>query len=154
MLSLHFYHTCQIPHPSQLPAILGVYRSLTTPEADDEKIIRAIRLVANKPGICLILGNFNALHINWQTGSCSVSNGFSMKLFEIAEEEFLFQAIKLPTRFGESNNPSIIDIAFTKCPNDVSSVQLLAPLGKSDHVFILLELQIQLLEDKQLPSFS
>ncbi len=30
---------------------------------------------------------------------------------------------------------------------------MLAPLGKSDHAIILLELQIQLLEDKQLPSF-
>ncbi len=31
---------------------------------------------------------------------------------------------------------------------------MLASLGKSDHAVILLELQIQLLEDKQLPSFS
>ncbi len=30
---------------------------------------------------------------------------------------------------------------------------MLAPLGKSDHALILLELQIQLLEGKQLPSF-
>ncbi len=31
---------------------------------------------------------------------------------------------------------------------------MLAPLVKSDHAVILLELQIQLPEDKQLPSFS
>ncbi len=31
---------------------------------------------------------------------------------------------------------------------------MLAPLGKSDHAVSLLELQIQLLEDKHLPSFS
>ncbi len=31
---------------------------------------------------------------------------------------------------------------------------MLAPLGKSDHAVILLELLIQLFEDKQLPSFS
>ncbi len=31
---------------------------------------------------------------------------------------------------------------------------MLAPLGKSDHTVILLELQIQLLEDEQLPSFG
>ncbi len=84
----------------------------------------------------------------------SVSNGLSIKLFEIAEEEFLFQAINSPTRFREGNNPSILDLAFTKYPEDVSSVQMLARLGKSGQVVILLELQIQLLEDKQLPSFS
>ncbi len=68
--------TCQIPHPSQLFTVLGVYRSPTSLEADDEQIIRAIRLVANQPGTYLILGNFNAPNINWQTGSCSVPNGF------------------------------------------------------------------------------
>ncbi len=89
---------CQIPHPSQLITVLGVYKSPTSPEADGEKIIRAIRLVANQPGICLFLGDFNAPHINWQTDSCSISNGFSLKLFEVDEELFLFQAIKSPTK--------------------------------------------------------
>ncbi len=55
---------CQIPHPSQLLTVLGVYRSLISPEADDEQIIHAIHLVANQPGICLTLGDFNAPHIN------------------------------------------------------------------------------------------
>ncbi len=31
---------------------------------------------------------------------------------------------------------------------------MLVPLGKTDHAVILLELQIQLLEDEQLPSFG
>ncbi len=79
---------------------------------------------------------------------------FSMKLLEIAEKEFLFQAIKSPTRFREGNNPSILNLDFTKYLHDVSSVQMLAPLGKRDQVIVLLELPIQLQEDKQLPSFS
>ncbi len=58
---------CQTPHPSQLLTVLGVCRSSTSPEADDQQIIRAIRLVANQPGICLILGDFYAPHINWQS---------------------------------------------------------------------------------------
>ncbi len=52
-----------------------------------------------------------------------------MKLFEVAEEEFLFEASKSPTRFREGNNPSLLDLAFTKYRDDVSSVQMLAPLG-------------------------
>ncbi len=83
-----------------------------------------------------------------------MSNGFSKKLFEIAEEEFLFQAIKSPTRFRKGNKPSILGLAFSKYPDDVSSVQMLTPLDKSDHVVILMELQIELLEYRQLPSFS
>ncbi len=64
------------------------------------------------------------------------------------------QAIKSPTRFKEGNKPSLLDLAFTKYPHDVSSVQMLALLGKRDHAVILLELRIQLLEDQRLPSFS
>ncbi len=37
-------------------------------EADDEQIILAVCPAATKPGICLILGDFNAPHISWQTG--------------------------------------------------------------------------------------
>ncbi len=43
---------------------------------------------------------------------------------------------------------------FTKYPDGVSSVEVLAPLGKSDHVVVLLELQIQIQEDKQLTSVN
>ncbi len=96
---------CQIPHPSQLLSVLGVYRSPTSPEADDEQIIRAIRLVTNQPGICLILGDFNAPHINWQTGSCSDPNGFSLKLFEVAEENSYFRPSSRRPGLGKVTTP-------------------------------------------------
>ncbi len=78
-------------------------------------------LFANQPGIRVILGAFNAPHINWQTGSCSAPRGFSLNLFEVAEGEFLFQAIKSLTWFREGNNPSLLDLAFPKYPDDVSN---------------------------------
>ncbi len=71
-----------------------------------------------------------------------------MKLFEIDGKEFLFQAIKSPSRLREVNNPSILGLALMEHPDSFSSVQMLAPLGKSDHVVVLLELQIQLQEEK------
>ncbi len=66
-----------------------------------------------------------------------------MKLFQIAEEEFLFQAVKPPTRFREGYNPLVLELVFTKYPDDVSSVQMLAPLGKSYRVIVLLGVEIQ-----------
>ncbi len=76
MLSPNFKHTvyplnsmlfaevvsCQIPHPAQLHNVFSVVRSPTSPEADNEQFFRAVRLVANQPGICLIIGDFNAPH--------------------------------------------------------------------------------------------
>ncbi len=75
-------------------------------------------------------------------------------IFEIDEEEFLFQAIKSPTRLREGNNPSILDVACTKYPGDGLSMQMLAPLGNSDQHVVLLELHTQLQEDKHLPLCS
>ncbi len=77
-----------------------------------------------------------------------------MKLFETAKEAFLFQANASPTRFREGNNPPVLDLAFTKYPDEVPPEEILAPLGISDFVEVLLELQFQLQEDKQLSSFS
>ncbi len=48
-----------------------------------------------------------------------------------------------PVRFREGNNPSTFGLAFTKYPDDVSSAEMLAPLGKSDLVVVLLERHIQ-----------
>ncbi len=44
-----------------------------------------------------------------------------MKLFEVVEQEFLFQPIKSLTRFREDENPSPLDLAFAKYPTDVTS---------------------------------
>ncbi len=98
--------------------------------------------------------SMETLTLHTSIGRWARAQPHMVKHFEAAEEEFLFQIITSPTRFRKGNNPSLLDLAFTKYPDDVSSVQMLAPLGKSDHAVILLELQIQLLEDKQLPSFS
>ncbi len=63
-----------------------------------------------------------------------------MKLFELLEKEFVFEAIKSPTKLREGNNPSVLDQAFTNYPVNVSLVQMLASLGKNDYVIFLLEL--------------
>ncbi len=86
--------------------------------------MKRVRLIG-LPLLIDLLGSFG------QFDSCSVSNGFSLKLFEVAEEEFLFQAIKSPTRFREGKNASLLDLAFTKYPHDVSSVQMLSELVES-----------------------
>ncbi len=61
---------------------------------------------------------------------------------------------KRTTRFREGNNPLLLDLVFTKYPDDVLSVQMLASLGKSYRVVVLLVVEIQLKEGKQLLSFS
>ncbi len=40
-------------------------------------------------------------NFTWQSQNISVSNGFSMKLFEIAEEKFLFRPLSRPPGLGE-----------------------------------------------------
>ncbi len=56
--------------------------------------------------------------------------------------------------FTERNKPSLLNLAVTKYPDGVTSMQMLAPFGKSDHEVVMLDLRIQLQEDKQLPPFN
>ncbi len=81
--------------------------------------IRSVRFIAHLPGICFNLGDFNAPHINWQAGSCSISSGSSIKVLETAEEEYLLQVITWLIRFREGNNPSILNLTFPKYPDVV-----------------------------------
>ncbi len=121
--------------PSQT-TILAVYRSPNCISSDNLLVLQAIRHDATAPGECLIVGDFNALAVDWSNRTCPKSDGIDKNLLTTAEEEFLYQSITKPTRFQLGNRPSVFDIVFTKFPNTVSAIKLLAPLGNSDRALL------------------
>ncbi len=62
------------------------------------------------------------------------------KLINLCETTPLHQAVRFPTRFLESNRPSLLDLAFVQRPEEVSEIECLPPLGTSDHCVIHLAL--------------
>ncbi|XP_065581727.1 uncharacterized protein LOC136041100 [Artemia franciscana] len=49
--------------------------------------------------------------------------------------------VLLPTRFRDDSNPSVLDLVITKSPDDVNNIEILPPLGKSDHTVLKLSLK-------------
>ena len=49
---------------------------------------------------------------------------------------FLYQHVTKPTRF-RGNSSSTLDLIFTKEEEDVKNIQVLQPLGKSDHGIVV-----------------
>ncbi len=128
---LYFSHLPTILYSSYL--FLLVYRSPCSTESDDNIVLRVLRTVVRLHGECLILGDFNAPHVNWLTRSYSMVNSFSNKLLTAADEEFLHQAVTSPTRYKTGHLPSTLDLVFSKYSSSIHSINHLAPSGKSDH---------------------
>ncbi len=110
---------CQFSLPSRHITVLLVYKSPCSTESDDDIVLRVLRTVARLHGEYLILGDFNAPHVNWLTRSCSIANSFSNKLLTAADEEFLHQALTSSARYRTGqlpcstlSSPSIV-AAFT-----------------------------------------
>ena len=53
-------------------------------------------------------------------------------LYRKMQDCFLYQHVTEPTRF-KGNSSSTLDLIFTKEEEDVKNIQVLQPLGKSDH---------------------
>ena len=127
---------CKIITQSGPVNVFAVYRSPSSNETDDDALLMTLRQTANLPGELLLLGDFNAPSVNWETWTCDSPRSFSGKLLEFAEYQFLNQAVTEPTRFRLGNQPSLLDLVFHKFPTSISDLTSLAPLGKSDHAII------------------
>ncbi|CAH8549860.1 unnamed protein product [Dicrocoelium dendriticum] len=86
---------------------------------------------------CLIVGDFNAPHINWDLLHCHLSpESFDTSLLETVLKTNLTQHITSPTRLLPGQTPHILDLVLTPSLADVSELTLLPPIGKSDHCTI------------------
>ena len=86
----------------------------------------------------MILGDFNMRNIAWPEWESPSPNPDDLenKFIEIMRDNFLFQHINQPTRGRGSDTPTTIDLLFTNEEGMASEVEILSPLGKSDHACI------------------
>ena len=71
----------------------------------------------------------------------------STKYLNCVLDNFLFQHVKVPTRFREGQQPSCLDLIFTNEENmvDLDSLNIDSPLGKSDHALFVLTTRVILI---------
>ena len=90
----------------------------------------------NKSQDILLTGDFNC-DIDWDTLEAkSHTNDWNENLLNLITDHCLHQHVNQPTRFRGTDNPSKLDLIFTRQPEDITNINYGAPLGKSDHAVL------------------
>ena len=117
----------------------SVYRSTSSSALNNNRLIKKIEKANEIAGDnrLLILGDFNLPNIDWTTNE--LKEGFDeneANMHEVFSDCFLHQHVKKLTRF-RNNESSTLDLIFTKEEEDVKDIEVLQPLGKSDHGVVM-----------------
>ncbi|BHF73879.1 hypothetical protein SprV_0401696300 [Sparganum proliferum] len=124
---------------SQSLDILTVYRPPRNDPDADAQLLEELRLFSTRP-TTLIVGDFNAPHINWSSASADCSEAaFDQQLLRTSDNLFLTQHVMFPTRVREGQQMNCLDLVFTKSSDNIDVVNCLPPLGQSDHVVLMWE---------------
>ena len=87
------------------------------------------------------MGDFHCKDVNWKEMKGSRNAGsWSEDMLQLAMENTLDQYVEEFTRLRGEEQPSMLDLVFTKTPELYPMTKYLSPVGKSDHVFIEMQL--------------
>ena len=115
----------------------NIYRSSSSNTQENDKINNFFKSSSKlKYDHQLILGDLNRKDIDWNmvTATSHDDNNF----IEAVMDSYLTQHVLTPTRGRGTNEPSLIDLVFSRNAECIESIELHAPLGKSDHSLIKL----------------
>ena len=116
-----------------------MYRRGESSEDNNELLFKTMRKMADmKYSHLLLMGDFNFKEIDWKDSFYTGNNTdhAAFKFIECVRDCFLFQHVTEHTRQRGNDNPSTLDLIFSNEENMVSNLDILAPLGKSDHAII------------------
>ena len=84
----------------------------------------------------ILTGDFNC-DINWKTLEAkSHSEDWNEILLDLITEHCLYQHVNEYTRLRGTDHPSMLDLIFTRQPEDITHINYSAPLGNGDHTVI------------------
>ena len=123
----------------------SVYRSTSSTTQNNnqlfDKLVKANDISGDNR--LLLLGDFNVPKIDWTEKSLlSGADRIEAQLLDVINDCFLYQHVKKPTRFRNEES-SILDLIFTKEEEDVRNIEVLQPLGKSDHGVVVADFVCQ-----------
>ena len=113
-----------------------VYRSPTSTKEQDKQFLKMTQCFQEiKSSHVLILGDFNLPKISWEDCDSTKTNPEDVenKFLEDVKDAFLYQHVTGYTRGRASNKPSLIDLVFTNEEGMVTDLEILSPIGMSDH---------------------
>ncbi|CAL4067303.1 unnamed protein product, partial [Meganyctiphanes norvegica] len=113
----------------------SIYRSPNSSHVNNNLLMEKLKLAHDIVGDnrLLILGDFNVPKIDWT--NMNLLQGASRverQILETTNDCFLYQHVRENTRYRNMQS-SLLDLIFTREEGDVKNIEVLCPLGKSDH---------------------
>ena len=131
---------CWITEKSGKKTLVGsLYRSPTSTLENNRKMLEEIKRAYEIAGNnrILILGDFNVPRINWDIMDLKEGReDFNEEFLEATTDGHLHQHVFKETRFMNGQS-STLDLIFTKEEGDIKNVEVLHPLGLSDHGVVI-----------------
>ena len=131
---------CNITIKNNEKLLLGcIYRSPS--HENTESLCSLLKEVTNThPSRVLVVGDFNYPEIDWKHWHTTKSDDHrASKFLKAIQDTFWYQHTMQPTRYRENQTPSLIDLILTNEEDMITNVQYLSPLGKSDHIIMVLD---------------
>ena len=116
-----------------------VYRSPTSTKEDNNQFLKMTKCFQDiRSSHILILGDFNLPKISWEDCESKTVNPEDLEnqFLEAFKDAFLYQHVSGYTRGRAGNKPSLIDLVLTNEEGMVSDLEILSPIGLSDHACI------------------
>ena len=104
--------------------------------------IKCLEDMLRRDNKVLLVGDFNCKGIDWKEKEGNNNIGqWGEEMLQMSLENTMEQWVEECTRFREEEEPSILDLVFTKIPEPDPNIKYHSPIGKSDHVVIEMELR-------------
>ena len=124
----------------------NIYRRGESEKGVNENLLEIMRVISNRNYNHInITGDFNLKSINWETMTTCLTDpdSYENQFIECVRDCYFTQHILEPTRQRGRDNPSCLDLVFTNNENLIESIEIMAPLGKSDHAIVKHTLNLQ-----------
>ena len=83
----------------------------------------------------IILGDFNLPRIDWANNH-TIQNSYEEEFLGCLMDNYLHQHVSEPTRSRSRQRENVLDLVITKDEDLINNLNLMSPLGKSDHLVL------------------
>ena len=107
-----------------------------------KEVLTSLDNILRKDKKILLLGDFNCKNIDWKEMEiCENAGQWGEDLLQMAMVNTLDQWVNEYTRLRGEEEPTMLDLVFTKKPETRPVITHLSPMGKSDHVVLEIEME-------------
>ena len=139
------YVACEFIGQTDAFLLVVCYRSPNSPIVNDGKLFELLtNLVQRNYSNIVIVGDFNFCNIYWNLKCIKTPSESASHFLNTVNDLFLEQLVSEPTRYRVGQIQNILDLVLTNNCYFVDSIDYCDPLGKSDHISLVISLNFEL----------